>query len=74
MTDNPSRNDQPAAGARAGKKDLPEAARRALDEAAARRDEYRKHEAALPKEFGGRGGNEPGRYGVWEIKGLTSDF
>ena len=74
MTDNPSRDDQPAAGAKAGKKGLPEAARRALDEAAARREEYRKQEAALPKEFGGRGGNEPGRYGDWEIKGLTSDF
>jgi hypothetical protein len=27
-----------------------------------------------PKEKGGRGGLEPGRYGDWEIKGLTSDF
>ena len=75
MTDDPSRNDQPAAGRKGvGKKDLPGAAQRALDEAAARREEYRKQEAALPKEFGGRGGNEPGRYGDWEIKGLTSDF
>ena len=31
-------------------------------------------EAALPKEIGGRGGKEPGRYGDWEVKGLTSDF
>ena len=35
---------------------------------------YREREAALPKEFGGRGGKEPGRYGDWEVKGLTSDF
>ncbi|MBN9270735.1 MAG: DUF1674 domain-containing protein, partial [Mesorhizobium sp.] len=27
-----------------------------------------------PKEIGGRGGKEPGRYGDWEVKGLTSDF
>ena len=31
-------------------------------------------EAALPKELGGRGGNDPGRYGDWEIKGLAADF
>jgi hypothetical protein len=55
-------------------KPLPEAARRALEEAAARREEYRKREAALPKEYGGRGGKEPGRYGDWEVKGLASDF
>ena len=31
-------------------------------------------EAAMPREIGGRGGKEPGRYGDWEVKGLTSDF
>jgi hypothetical protein len=50
------------------------AAERALREAEARRKAYRDREASLPKEIGGRGGNEPGRYGDWEIKGLTSDF
>ncbi|NGO49727.1 DUF1674 domain-containing protein [Allomesorhizobium camelthorni] len=50
------------------------AAKRALKEAEARRKAYRDREASLPKEIGGRGGNEPGRYGDWEIKGLTSDF
>jgi hypothetical protein len=55
-------------------KDLTPAARRALAEAKARRDEYRQKEAALPKELGGRGGKEPGRYGDWEVKGLASDF
>jgi hypothetical protein len=50
------------------------AAERALAEAEARRAEYRRREAQMPKEIGGRGGNEPGRYGDWEIKGLTSDF
>ena len=58
----------------AGQKPLTPAAKRALDEAEARRAAYRSAEAALPKEVGGRGGLEPGRYGDWEIKGLTSDF
>lgn len=56
------------------RKTLPPAAARAIAEAEARRTEYRRQEAALPKEIGGRGGNEPGRYGDWEVKGLTSDF
>ena len=55
-------------------KALTPAARRALAEAEARRERYRKAEQALPKEIGGRGGREPGRYGDWEVKGLTSDF
>lgn len=53
---------------------LSPAARRALEEAEVRRAQYRKQEASLPKERGGRGGLEPGRYGDWEVKGLTSDF
>jgi len=67
------RPDQPAAEA-ARRKALTPAAERALAEAAARREKYRKQEAALPKERGGRGGLEPGRYGDWEVKGLTADF
>lgn len=55
-------------------KSISPAAERALKEAEARRKAYRGREAALPKEIGGRGGPEPGRYGDWEIKGLTSDF
>ena len=27
-----------------------------------------------PKEFKGRGGLEPTRFGDWEVKGITSDF
>lgn len=49
-------------------------ARRALAEAEARRVKYLETEAAMPREIGGRGGKEPGRYGDWEVKGLTSDF
>lgn len=55
-------------------KKLTPAAERALAEAAARREAYKAEEARLPREIGGRGGKEPGRYGDWEIKGLTSDF
>jgi len=53
---------------------LTPAAERALKEAAARRAEIDASTAMAPKEKGGRGGLEPGRYGDWEIKGLTSDF
>jgi len=53
---------------------LSEAAKRALAEAKARRADIDAKGAFAPKEQGGRGGLEPGRYGDWEIKGLTSDF
>ena len=47
-------------------------ARRALEEAAARREA----EAALslPPEKGGREGPEPTRFGDWEKKGVAVDF
>jgi hypothetical protein len=51
---------------------LPAAARRALREA-----EERRRAAASPRpplEIGGRGGQDPARYGDWEVKGLASDF
>ena len=54
------------------KTELTPEARRALDEAEARR-----RAAAipvLPKEFNGRPGPEPTRFGDWENKGITSDF
>ena len=53
-------------------KPLPDAAKRALAEAAARR----KLSAAkpLPPEEGGPKGPEPTRFGDWEKKGITSDF
>ncbi len=52
--------------------DLPEAARRALAEAEARRREA--GAAALPAELGGREGPEPVRFGDWERKGIAVDF
>ncbi len=60
--------------AKAGKnppKDLPEAAKRALQEAEERRA---KAKPALPTELGGRDGPEPVRYGDWEKKGIAVDF
>lgn len=53
-------------------KDLPPAAQRALAEAEARRAAGDK--ASPPKEYGGRDGPEPVRYGDWEKKGIAVDF
>ncbi|MBX3579130.1 MAG: DUF1674 domain-containing protein [Rhizobiaceae bacterium] len=63
-----------ASGGGASHRRLSPAAVRALAEAEARRAAYREAEAARPKELGGRGGLEPGRYGDWEVKGIASDF
>ena len=50
---------------------LPEAARRALEEADARK----RAEAALPAdEIGGPKNIEPTRFGDWERKGIAYDF
>lgn len=63
--------DTPIEGAAPGKL-LSPAARRALQEAAARKAA----ETALekPHELGGPTGPEPTRYGDWERKGLAVDF
>jgi len=53
-------------------KPLTPAARRALEEAAARRAAAA--ETALPHEEGGPKGPEPTRFGDWERKGLAVDF
>ena len=55
-------------------KKLTPAAQRALDEAVARRTEQAGKEAPRPKEFQGREGPDPARYGDWETKGIASDF
>ncbi len=51
-------------------------ARRALEEAAARRAAYdaKAAELAAAKEKGGPAGPDPVRYGDWENKGIASDF
>ena len=54
------------------KKDLPDAAKRALAEARERRAKERAKPA--PKEIGGRKGPEPARFGDWEKNGIAVDF
>jgi len=54
-------------------KDLTPAARRALEEAAARR-KADGEAAGKPVELGGPKGPEPTRYGDWERKGVAVDF
>jgi len=58
------------------RKPLPEAAKRALAEAEARRAQAREQARAeaAAKEFQGPQGPEPTRYGDWERKGIASDF
>lgn len=51
---------------------LSEAARRALQEAADRRE--RQTVAQADTEYGGPSGLEPTRFGDWEKKGLAVDF
>ncbi|KQV62305.1 MULTISPECIES: DUF1674 domain-containing protein [unclassified Caulobacter] len=65
----PAPDDPPGA---APGKDLTPAARRALEEAAARR--AAEAALALPTEKGGRDGPEPTRFGDWEKKGVAVDF
>ncbi|NRA99128.1 MAG: DUF1674 domain-containing protein [Rhodobacteraceae bacterium] len=55
-------------------KDLPPAAQRALAEAAERRRKAEAEAKPAPKEYGGRDGPEPVRYGDWEKKGIAIDF
>ena len=54
-------------------KSLPPAAQRALKEAADRKAEEA-DKAPSPKEYGGRDGPEPVRFGDWEKKGIAIDF
>lgn len=70
MTDQPVTPTEDEAERRAR---LPEVARRALEEADARRAAAAP-ETGLPRELGGRKGPEPVRYGDWEKKGIAIDF
>lgn len=54
--------------------DLPPAAQRALAEAEERRQKAAETAKPLPKEYGGRDGLDPARYGDWEKKGIAIDF
>lgn len=57
--------------------DIPEAAKRALAEAAERKakeEQKVKAEKPAPKEIMGRDGPDPVRFGDWEKDGIISDF
>ena len=56
------------------KSPLSPAAKRALREAQERRNRNENGTDKLPKEFKGRKGPEPTRFGDWEKNGITSDF
>jgi hypothetical protein len=66
----PTREVDPG-GADSERPPLSEAARRALAEAEERRARVL---AGRPREYNGRGGHDPARYGDWEVKGIASDF
>lgn len=53
---------------------LTPAARRALEEAEARRQAEAARAQALSEEQGGPRGPEPTRFGDWERKGIAVDF
>ncbi len=53
-------------------KQLPPAAKRALEEAQKRHNA--RVQAEVPIEVGGRGGADPARFGDWEINGRAIDF
>jgi hypothetical protein len=69
MSDNPSQ-----AARKPEIKQLTPAAQRALAEAEVRRQQAAANAKPMPKEFQGRKGPEPTRYGDWENKGIASDF
>ena len=49
------------------------AGKRALEEAVTR-NRKKSNQRAMAKEYGGRDGPEPTRFGDWEKKGIVSDF
>jgi hypothetical protein len=72
MNDHPPR--QETAATTPSREQLTPAAQRALAEAEARRQAALANATPLPKEYQGRKGPEPTRYGDWESKGIASDF
>jgi hypothetical protein len=72
MTDESSNPAAPAIPVE--RKPLPEAARRAIADAEARRRVVEANTHPAEKKFQGPKGPEPTRYGDWENKGIASDF
>jgi hypothetical protein len=54
----------------------PSVAAKALAEAKVRREQMQAGTAKpkAPKELGGRGGEDPARFGDWEVRGIAYDF
>ena len=72
MTDTPDTPETPLLSEDERRATLPPAARRALEEADARRAAAT--DVTRPVELGGRKGLDPVRYGDWEKKGIAIDF
>lgn len=70
----PENRPAPPAGADADRPKLTPAAKRALDEAAARRARLDDALAGRIKEVGGPKRLEPARFGDWEKNGIAVDF
>ncbi len=71
-SDDPATGPAPRPETADARADLPAAARRALQEAEARRRAAAG--ADLPPELGGTDGPEPTRHGDWAHKGIATDF
>lgn len=68
---------QPASGEENPRRnfdELPAPAQRALKEAEERRAKLEADKKAAAKEIGGRGGQDPTRFGDWEVNGKAIDF
>ncbi|MEM8541825.1 MAG: DUF1674 domain-containing protein [Pseudomonadota bacterium] len=63
-----------AASPRRSFEDLPAPAQRALKEAEERRAKLDAAKKTAAKEIGGRGGEDPTRFGDWEVDGKAIDF
>ena len=72
--DPPNDAPPPAVQSDAPARPLTPEAQRALAEAEERRRRHQAEAAAREKEFGGRAGPDPVRYGDWENGGIASDF
>jgi hypothetical protein len=55
-------------------KEIPQAAKRALAEAAQRRKDSDSRAKNAAREINGRDGPDPARFGDWEKNGLAVDF
>ena len=74
MVDKMSDNEQTQSQPSRSFDELPAPAQRALKEAEKRRIQMEEDKAKRAAEIGGRGGEDPARFGDWEVKGIAVDF